>query len=456
MRLEALDLLQGSIDGDDDRAEGNEEDLLEEADAQHEAAVGSALVASEEEKQLLSQMQTIAEAARYEADSRVQRLEQLIRQHLCPRLGQQGAEWAGERLLIFTEYADTKDWLERRVRELIAGSDQAEDRIATFHGGIGDERREAIKRSFNSPPDVDPLRILIATDAAREGVNLQNHCRRLVHFDVPWNPGRMEQRNGRIDRTLQRAPQVYCHYFVLPQRPEDVVLDTVVRKTDQIRQELGCLPPVVIRKLNDLLAKGINPTSLARTIADIKGLDQEEDLRLTRALLDEELEGSRERKEELEKQVGKLERALERSTKWLNFSRAQFRNALNTSLQLTGERQGNNRLALIPRDASQAEQDPDRAIWEFPSAAELPGGEAAWGDVLDALRPPRQPGQKLWQWRKETQLQPVVFQDPQEVNADRVHLHLEHPLVMRLLNRFLMRGFQSDALSRAAVLGTSR
>ena len=455
VRLEALDLLQGSIDGDDDRAEGNEEDLLQEADAQHEAAVGSALVSSEEEKQLLSQMQTIAEAARYEADSRVQRLEQLIRQHLCPRLGQQGAEWAGERLLIFTEYADTKDWLERRVRELIAGSDRSEARIATFHGGIGDERREAIKRSFNSPPNADPLRILIATDAAREGVNLQNHCRRLVHFDVPWNPGRMEQRNGRIDRTLQRAPQVYCHYFVLPQRPEDVVLDTVVRKTDQIRQELGCLPPVVIRKLNDLLAKGINPTSLARTIADIKGLDQEEDLRITRALLDEELEGSRERKEELKKQVGKLERALERSTKWLNFSRTQFRNALNTSLQLTGEHQGNNRLELIPRDASQAAQDPDRAIWEFPSAAELPGGEAAWGDVLDALRPPRQPGQKLWQWRQETQLQPVVFQDPQEVNADRVHLHLEHPLVMRLLNRFLMRGFQSDALSRAAVLGTT-
>ncbi len=157
----------------------------------------------------------------------MQRLEALIRAHLCPRLGQEGAEWNGERLLIFTEYADTKDWLERRVRELIAGSDQTEARIATFHGGIGDEKREAIKRSFNSPPDTDPLRILIATDAAREGVNLQNHCKRLVHFDVPWNPGRMEQRNGRIDRTLQRSPQVYCHYFVLPQRPEDTVLAAV-------------------------------------------------------------------------------------------------------------------------------------------------------------------------------------------------------------------------------------
>ena len=90
----------------------------------------------------------------------------------------------------------------------------------------------------------------------------------------------------------------------------------------------------------------------------------------------------------------------------------------------------------------------------FPSAKELPGGDARWGDVLDALRPARQPGQKLWEWRRETELQPVVFKDPQEVNADRVHLHLEHPLVQRLLNRFLMRGFQTDEISRAAVVGT--
>lgn len=455
VRLDTLDLLQNAIDGDDERAAGDEEELLQEADAQHEAALSSALEASDEEWELLRQMQGIAQEARYQADSRVKRLETLIRDHLCPELGQKGAVWSDERLLIFTEYADTKDWLERRVRELIAGSDQAETRIATFHGGIRDERREVIKRSFNSPPQEDPLRILIATDAAREGVNLQNHCKRLVHFDVPWNPGRMEQRNGRIDRTLQRSPQVFCHYFVLPQRPEDIVLDTVVRKTDQIRQELGCLPPVVVRKLNELLAKGINPTALANTVAEIEGMDQEEAYRRTRALVDEELEGSRERKELLEKQVNTLEGYLSRSRKWLHFSTSHFRDALNTSLQLTGERHGAQALALQPRDPLQAAQDPERAIWQFPTAEELPGGEAAWGDVLDALRPPRQPGQKLWQWRKETELQPVVFRDPQEVNADRVHLHLEHPLVMRLLNRFLMLGFQSDALSRAAVLGTS-
>ena len=153
---------------------------------------------------------------------------------------------------------------------------------------------------------------------------------------VAWNPGRRGQRNGRIDSTLQRSPPVYCHYFVRPQRPEDTVLDTVVRKTDQIRSELGCLPPVVIRKLNDLLAEGINPTALAATLAEIEGLDQEEAFRRIRALLEEELEGSRERKEKLESQVGTLERYLERSRKWLNFSSGLF---CPPTMKLDGRRQ---------------------------------------------------------------------------------------------------------------------
>ena len=70
-RLEALDLLAASIDGDDERAEGDEEELLQEADAQHEAAVRSALQATDDDWQLLQQMQEMAQAARYEPDSRV-------------------------------------------------------------------------------------------------------------------------------------------------------------------------------------------------------------------------------------------------------------------------------------------------------------------------------------------------------------------------------------------------
>src|SRR4029077_18266259 len=106
--------------------------------------------------------------------------------------------------------------------------------IATYHGGMTDEARDEVKRAFNADPKKHPLRVLIATDAAREGVNLQNHCADLFHFDVPWNPSRLEQRNGRIDRKLQKAEEVWCRYFFYEQRPEDRVLKALVEKTKKI------------------------------------------------------------------------------------------------------------------------------------------------------------------------------------------------------------------------------
>ena len=100
-----------------------------------------------------------------------------------------------------------------------------------FHGGMVDEAREEVKRAFNADPKTHPRRVLIAPDAARDGVNLQNNCADLFHFDVPWNRSRLEQRNGRIDRKLQRAPEVRCHYFIYAQRREDRVLKALVEKT---------------------------------------------------------------------------------------------------------------------------------------------------------------------------------------------------------------------------------
>ena len=102
-----------------------------------------------------------------------------------------------------------------------------------------------MQRRFNADPSREPLRILLATDAAREGLNLQAHCSDLFHFDLPWNPGRIEQRNGRIDRKLQPAAEVACHYFVLPQRTEDRVLEVLVTKTETIKRELGSLSQVI-------------------------------------------------------------------------------------------------------------------------------------------------------------------------------------------------------------------
>jgi len=67
----------------------------------------------------------------------------------------------------------------------------------------------------------------------------------------------MEQRNGRIDRKLQPHDDVFCHYFFYKQRPEDRVLQVIVRKTKKIREELGSLSQVIEARLSTMLKHGI-------------------------------------------------------------------------------------------------------------------------------------------------------------------------------------------------------
>ena len=451
-----LKLLKGGINSDDDLAEVDENQVEEEASHQHHLALAATGIgAVNDEWMILKEMNEISSKARYEADERINYLKRWIKNHLCPELGKKGARWTKERVLIFTEYADTKRWLQDQISSLIVNSHLEEDRIETFHGGIGDEKRESLKNSFNSNPDENPLRILIATDAAREGVNLQNHCRNLFHFDVPWNPSRMEQRNGRIDRTLQQAKEVFCYYFVLADREEDRVLEVLVKKTEEIRNSLGTLPPVVLSRLNELLNKGINPTTIGETISQIKGVDQEEAIKRSQELIKVELEdNSREREEALRLQISKLEKALNKSEKWLHFSSDLFRNALNTSLKVSSL-EDTNPPQIRLKNSNSINEDIERAEWIFPHPDQLPGGEQSWGDVIDCLRPPRKLGQKIWEWRRETIPQPIVFKDPKVIDSGRVHLHLEHPLVQRLLSRFLVRGFQTNNLSKAAILPTN-
>jgi hypothetical protein len=110
------------------------------------------------------------------------------------------------------------------------------DRIITLFGGMDDRERDEMKAIFNDA--AQPVRILIATDAAAEGLNLQRHARYLLHFDCPWNPSRLEQRNGRIDRHGQPRP-VTIHHFVSEQIHDLLFLSRLLTKADDIREDLG-------------------------------------------------------------------------------------------------------------------------------------------------------------------------------------------------------------------------
>jgi len=451
IEAEDLPLLRQPPGSDDERAALAEEEVQAEEDAQMAVATGASAGPAEEldpELALLDQMDTIASQARYDADSRIDFLVEWVRENLCPDLGQPDAQWNDRRVLIFTEYTDTKRYLEQKLGHAIRDSDREHDRIVSFHGGIGEERREAIKAAFNSDPATHPLRILIATDAAREGVNLQNHCADLFHFDVPWNPGRMEQRNGRIDRKLQRAKEVRCHYFVLPQRAEDRVLEVLVGKTARIHKELGSLSPVVERSLGALLHDGIRHEQVEAVYGAIEAVDTSGQQQAQARVIDEELEEVRERKGKLHGQVERLEEMLETSRNWIGLDDRHFRDALTASLEVMGAK------GLEPLDPSAAAADPATARWEIPALHERMGADPTWAVTLDSLRAPRKKGQKPWEWRREAPLRPVVFRDPGTLDGNVVHLHLEHRVVQRLLGRFMAQGFLYDELTRACVVRT--
>ncbi len=121
------------------------------------------------------------------------------------------------------------------------------------------------------------MRILIATDAAREGLNLQAHCWHLFHFDVPWNPSP----HGAAQRPHRpQAPgstEVFCHYFVYLQRPEDRVLQVLVRKTETIRRSWGALPQVVESRLEEMLKGGIRHSNVETLSREIEAADIEQE-----------------------------------------------------------------------------------------------------------------------------------------------------------------------------------
>jgi hypothetical protein len=446
-----FDLLTESIDSDDDRATLTEEQLDAEVDTQIEAASAESVgpadnpTAAElfrKEQQLLDEMTEIAETARGRPDARVRKLIDWIRDNMCSDLGRETglpAEWNNIRVIIFTEWDDTKRYLQQQIEAAIAGTDRANERIAIYHGPTPPEKREEIKKAFQNDPVKYPVRILIATDAAREGLNLQAHCWNLFHFDVPWNPSRMEQRNGRIDRKLQEH-DVYCRYFVYKQRPEDRVLQALVRKTETIKQELGSLSQVIDTRLRKSLAAGIQRDRVDTLEREIDTADLDADEKQT---MQDELEASRERQDALRSQIDRLRTLLDNSQKSIGLSEDQFRSAISCSLQLAGAE---------PLQSAAAGGDwKGPPQFAFPSLDQREGADPTWVETMDTLRVPRERSQKPWEWRRKAQVRPVVFEDPGVVTDDVVHLHLEHRVVQRLLGRFSAQGFVHHDLSRACL-----
>ena len=135
-----------------------------------------------------------------------------------------------QKLVIFTEHRDTLNYLESKITTLLGRKES----VVMIHGGIGREERLIVQESFKHDPAVQ---VLLATDAAGEGINLQR-AHLMVNYDLPWNPNRLEQRFGRIHRIGQTET---CHLWnlVAEETREGDVYRRLLEKLELARQALG-------------------------------------------------------------------------------------------------------------------------------------------------------------------------------------------------------------------------
>ncbi len=165
------------------------------------------------------------------------------------------AEGKRRKLIVFTEHRDTLNYLCARIGTLLG----REEAVVTIHGGMGREERLRAQEEFRQNEEVQ---VLVATDAAGEGINLQR-ANLLVNYDLPWNPNRLEQRFGRIHRIGQTE---VCHMWSLVAREtrEGYVYHRLLEKLEEQRAALGgqvfdILSRVAFenRPLRDLLVEAV-------------------------------------------------------------------------------------------------------------------------------------------------------------------------------------------------------
>jgi superfamily II DNA or RNA helicase len=401
----------------------------EEYEAETREVVGSVSQAlspiSAEEKALLRQLSEYANKASLRPDCKAQTLIDWLKSTLRP-----GGKWNVERVIIFTEYRATQKWL----FDLLARDGFAEKgRLEMIYGGMPNDQREPIKAAFQAHPKESAVRILLATDAASEGVNLQNHCSKLIHFEIPWNPNRMEQRNGRVDRHGQKADEVHIHHFVgrgfdtarTSGKVGDLEADLeflmrAALKVETIREDLGKVGPVIASQVEEAMLGRRSRLDTARA---------EQEAEPVRRMLKFE--------RDLRRQLETLAAQLHETQRELNLTPEHIENVVRVGLELAGQP------ALIAVEVEGIWPDPPGVRKSCP-VFRLPALSSSWAQCADGLAHPH-----------TKKIRPIVFDAALAVGRDDVVLaHLNHRLVqmcLRLLRAEIWSlGTQAKHLSRVS------
>ncbi|MEA2827748.1 MAG: hypothetical protein QOG43_2187 [Actinomycetota bacterium] len=222
-----------------------EEELVDEASA------AGTIAELEYEIATLAGLEELARQVRVSGTDRKWEELSNILQHTPEMFDAQGDR---RKLIIFSEHRDTLNYLIARLRALL-GRDEA---VVAIHGGLPRDQRRKIQEAFTQDKDV---LVLVATDAAGEGINLQR-AHLMVNYDLPWNPNRIEQRFGRVHRIGQTE---VCHLWnlVAEDTREGLVFQRLFQKLDEQRKALGDQVFDVLgeafrdRSLRDLLIEAV-------------------------------------------------------------------------------------------------------------------------------------------------------------------------------------------------------
>lgn len=412
----------------------DDQSLEESLDDAVETATGYQGKLSAEETRLLDLMSEWANENRDRSDSKAKALIGWLDERL-----RDGDNWTDQRVIIFTEYRATQSWLVN----ILAARGYSGDRLMTIYGGMDEDKREKIKAAFQADPHQSDVRVLVATDAASEGIDLQSHCDLMVHMEVPWNPNRLEQRIGRVDRHGQRSKFVHIYHFVgkgyearakKGAKPGDLEgdLEFLMRaaiKVNSIREDLGRVGPVIASQVEEaMLGKR----------ADLNTVDAEREAEAVRKVLKIE--------RDIRAKIEKLHQRLHDSRRHLQITPDNVRGVVEVGLELAGQ----------PRMQPRSLRGTDKEVYW------LQGLGGAWARCLEGLPHPHT-GER----------RPVTFdQDIIEGRDNVVFVHLEHrlsqmcmrllrseiwaPEAIRKLERVTARVAPSDKLDEPAVIAHAR
>ncbi|OXS27890.1 MAG: helicase [Desulfovibrio sp. MES5] len=370
---------------------------------------------SASERQMLDQLTAWAETSKNRADSKAKSLLAWLENHL-----KSNGQWNDKRVILFTEYRATHAWL----NQILAANGYAGDRLMSLHGGMDTQEREMVKAAFQASPKDSPVRILLATDAASEGIDLQNHCNYLIHIEIPWNPNVMEQRNGRIDRHGQKESSVFIWHPVgkgfsqkdVATKPGDIrgdheYLMRAVLKIGKIREDLGSVGPVIAKQIEEaMLGKR---SQMDTTAAEAKA-DQAKKFIAA--------------EKRLQERIARLHSKLMEAKNDFHLSPQHIARAVNVALDLA------EKPALKPAMLSGV---PDGSVFDMPILT------GSWKRTVEGLEHPHTKIRR-----------PITFDhDVAKGRDDIVLVHLNHPLVqmsLRLLREEIWKLDDIKQLHRVA------